>query len=310
VYHAAAGAPPILSRIPIVVTLLDLAPWELPATFQRTPASRFGQRLRAQLIRDAGAVLVGSEAIAAKARRLLRLRARRVRVVPFAAHPTFASARSRADDRRGVTAPPEDDRVRLGLPDRFLVYFGRFDARHDVATLLRALAALAIRHRPHGLPLGAPWPPRLLIVGASPEDRAALARAAGRLGGADSLVYAPALPTERLASLVRESRAVVMPAISDAAGLPALDAIAAGVPVIATAVGALPEAVGGAGILVEPRDPARLAEALHTAWADERVHARLVDAAIARATASARSWTDVAWDTRRVYAQVGRRDLE
>jgi len=98
-----------------------------------------------------------------------------------------------------------------------------------------------------------------------------------------------------------------MPALSDAAGLAALDALAAGVPVVATSVGALPEVVAGAGILVEPRDPARLAEALRTAWADARVHGRLVEAARGRAE-SARSWSDVAWETRRVYAEVGIRE--
>jgi alpha-1,3-rhamnosyl/mannosyltransferase len=298
VYHAVAGAPPILSRIPIVVTLLDLAPWELPATFQRTPTSRFGQQLRARLVRDAAAVLVGSRAVAASARRLLRLRAGRVRIVPLAPHPAFVTGN---EDRAQLA----EDRERLGLSGRFLVYFGRFDARHDVATLLRALDLLAGRARPRGLPAAAAWPPRVLIVGASPEDRAALARAAGRLGGGDALLYAPALAPERLAPLVRESRAVVMPALSDAAGLPALDAIAAGVPVVATAVGALPEVVGDAGILVEPRDPARLAEALRTAWADEPVHGQLVEAARERASSGSRTWADVARDTRRVYAEVG-----
>ncbi len=295
VYHAVAGAPPMFSRIPIVVTLLDLAPWELPHAFQRSPASRFGQRLRRRLVRDAAAVIVGSEAVARAARRLLRLRAGRVRVVPLAPHPAFQAAGP------GLAV---EERSRLGLPERYLVYFGRFDARHDVGTLLRALAALAARPRPRGLPAEA-WPPRVLIVGASPGDRAALARAASRLGGADeSLVFAQAMPPNRLAALVRGARAVVLPAITDAAGLPALDAIAAGVPVVASGVGALPEAVGRAGILVEPRDPARLAEALHTAWADDRVRRRLVDAARERG-AAARSWGDVALETRRIYAEVG-----
>lgn len=301
VYHAVAGAPPILSRIPIVVTLLDLAPWELPETFQRTPASRFGQRLRARLVRDAAAVLVVSDAVAVLARRLLRVRSSRIRVVPLAAHPAYAEAAGGA----AADARVAEDRERLGLPDRFLVYFGRFDARHDVATLLRALALLEDRPRPRGLRLATAWPPRVLIVGASPEDRAALARAAIRLGGGDALLYAPAMPPQRLAPLVRESRAVVMPALSDAAGLPALDALAAGVPVVATTVGALPDVVGGAGILVEPRDPARLAEALRTAWADERIHGGLIEAARGRAEAGTRSWSDVAWDTRRVYAEAG-----
>jgi len=300
VYHAVAGAPPILSRIPIVVTLLDLAPWELPHRFQRTPGSRFGQRLRGRLVREAAAVLVGTEAVAALARRLLRIRPGRIRVVPLAPDPAFAA-------RSGDDAAVADGRARLGLPESYLVYFGRFDARHDVASLLRALAVLEGGPRPRGLWSQAPWPPRVLIVGASPDDRASLARAANRLGGGDALVFAPALPPERLAPLVRAARAVVMPARSDAAGLAALDALAAGVPVVATAVGALPDVVGTAGILVEPSDPARLAEALRTVAADERVHARLVEAAESRAASRSRSWSDVAWDTRRVYADVGAR---
>jgi glycosyltransferase involved in cell wall biosynthesis len=310
VYHAVAGAMPMLSRIPIVVTLLDLAPWELPEVFQRSPSARFGQRVRARLIRDAAAVIVGSDAVARSARRLLRIRAARIRVIPLAPHPAFTVGT--ASSGQDPAAPPDaaaaaalaDERARLGLPDRYLVYFGRFDARHDVATLLRALAALGSRPRPRGLPGGVPWPPRVLIVGASPDDRASLARVASREGAGDALVYAPGMPPERLASLVRGARAVVLPAVIDGSGMPALDAVAAGVPVVATAVGALPEAVGRAGILVEPRDPARLAEALRTAWADEKVHGRLVDAALARATQQ-RTWADVAAETRRVYAEVG-----
>lgn len=312
VYHAAAGAPPMLSRIPIVVTLLDLAPWELPGVFQRTPGSRFGQRLRGRLIRDAAAVIVGSEAVALAARRLLHLRAARVRVVPLAPHPAFVAAGDPAASgpwtAAHLAAEAAGERTRLGLPDRYLVYFGRFDARHDIGGLLRALAALGDRPRPRGLPAGTPWPPSVLIAGASPEDRASLARAAGRLRAGETLVFAPTMSPELLAGLVRGARAVVMPAFTDAAALPALDAVAAGVPVVATGVGALPEAVGRAGILVEPRDPARLAEALRTMWADDRVRDRLVAAARERGGVHARTWADVARETRHVYADVGVRD--
>jgi len=307
VYHAVAGSPPMFSRIPIVVTLLDLAPWELPETFQRSAASRFGQRLRGRLIRDAAAVIVGSEAVARSARRLLHVRPSRVRVVPLAPHPAF-EALGRAAGRDGTDGPvaAKQEVGRLGLPDRYVVYFGRFDARHDVTTLLRAVASLTKRSRPRGVVASA-WPPRVLIVGASPADRAALARAAAGLGAADALVYAPAMPVERLAGLVKASRAVVMPAVTDAAGLPAIDAIAAGVPVVAASVGALPEAVGRAGILVEPRDHERLAEALLTACADDPVHQQLVVAALERPEAR-RTWADVARETRLVYAEVGVRD--
>ena len=75
-------------------------------------------------------------------------------------------------------------------------------------------------------------------------------------------------------------------------------------PVVASAVGALPEIVGRAGILVEPRDPDRLAEALRTVWVDDRMHQRLRDAARDRAS-DRRTWADVALETRRIYAEVG-----
>jgi glycosyltransferase involved in cell wall biosynthesis len=317
VYHAAGGAIPLATGLPLVVTLLDLAPWELAAAYQRSPAARFGQRLRARLLRDAAAVIVGTDAVAAAAHRLLRIRRDRLRVIPLAPRPAFrfwpgpasgiaptdpaATAAGREIARR-VDHRPE--RERLGLPERYLVYAGRFDARHDLATLLQALAVLAAAGRPAELPADAPWPPRVLLVGASPDDRASLARAAGRVGVGEALAYAPRLPDERLAALVRGARAVLVPALSDAAGLAALEAIACGTPVIASAVGALPEIVGGAGILVGPRDPQRLASALATAWADDEVHARIGTVARERAQTDRRTWFDVADDTRRVYAEV------
>jgi glycosyltransferase involved in cell wall biosynthesis len=299
VYHAAGGAlpVPILSGVPTVVTLLDLAPWELPHVFQRGTAARFGQRLRGGLLRNAAAVIVGSDGVATAARRLLRIRRDRLHVVPLAAGEAFRAP----IDEAAIRA----ERGRLGLPDRYLVYAGRFDARHDLATLLRALADLAATERPSELPERVVWPPRVLLLGASPDDRAALARAAAREGVGDALAYAPALEPAREAALLAGARAAILPVISEAAGMPAIEAIAAGTPVVASAVGALPSIVGAAGILVEPRDADRLAQALATVWSDERVHERVAVEARERRIRDRRTWADVAAETRAVYASVG-----
>jgi len=119
------------------------------------------------------------------------------------------------------------------------------------------------------------------------------------------MAYAPQLPPERLAALVAGARFLVQPANSEATGLVALEAIAAGVPVVASAAGVLPEVVGNAGILVEPGDARRLATALGAAWADDELHAQLVEAAMERRT-TMRTWTDVAWETRAAWAEVAR----
>ena len=309
VYHAAGGSIPLATGLPLVVTLLDLAPWELPGAYQRSRAARFGQRLRGRLMRDAAAVIVGTDAVGKAARRLLRVRRDRIHVVPLAPRAAFhlaSDATPPPADRRAAktAADPRREQDRLGLPERYVIYSGRYDARQDVGSLLGALRELADAGRPAGLGADEPWPPRVLFAGASPDDRAALARAAGREGVGEALVYAPRLDDERLAALVRGARAALIPVVSDSAGLPAIEAIACGVPVVASSIGALPEIVGAAGILVEPRDARRLASALETAFLDDRVHATLAEAARDRAATEARSWADVARETRAIYAEV------
>ena len=303
VYHAVgSGTLPIGSRLPLVVTLLDLAPWELPAVYARTAAMRFGRRLRGQLLRGAPAVIVGTEAMAEATRRRVHVRPDRLHVVPLAPRPAFRAAATGSGSAPG-SAP--DDAARFGVGSRYLVYPGRFDARQDLATLLAALAALAAAGRPSELPAGMAWPPRILLAGATPDDRASIARAATRRGVGESLAYAPGLEVARLAQLVRGARGVVLPVVSEGTGLAAIESIAAGTPVVATAIGALPEIVGAAGLLVEPRDAERLATALHAIWLDGPVHDRVAAAARERSMTDTRRWADVAAETRAIYAMVG-----
>ena len=114
VYHTAGGGLPIAAGLPTVATLLDLAPWELPRSFQRGTATRFGQRLRARLLRDAAAVLVGSDDVARAARRLLHLRRNRIRVVPLAPRAAYAVGPV-ALAKRGRAARAIADRLGLGI---------------------------------------------------------------------------------------------------------------------------------------------------------------------------------------------------
>jgi glycosyltransferase involved in cell wall biosynthesis len=303
VYHVAGASLPLASRLPVVATVLDLAPWELPNVYQATPAARFGERLRARLLHDA-TLIVGTQAVARSAARLVHTPAGRIRVVPLAAGPAAARvgelSRS-APDR--LAAAVAFERSLLGLPERYLVFLGRYDARTDLPTLLDALAALKAGPRPKGLPGGAAWPPALLLAGAGPDDRIALMRAASSRGLDEHLFYAPRLSEDRLATLVAGARAAIRPSISDAAGSLVIDAIACGTPVVASAFGALPEAVGSAGVLVEARDPKRMARAIEAVGADDGFCRGLRKAA-AESAAAAPTWSEVARLTRAVYADA------
>ena len=155
-YHVAGAGPlPIAPGLPVVVTLLDLAPWEMPDVFGRSAAGRFGRRLRSQQLRDAAAVIVGTQATARAAVRLLHLKRDRIRVIPLAPRPAYAFWGSDAASASDLATSAHElaaQRERLGLPERYLVYPGRYDARQDLATLLETLAALAADGRPAGLP--------------------------------------------------------------------------------------------------------------------------------------------------------------
>ncbi|MGH3073900.1 MAG: glycosyltransferase, partial [Gaiellales bacterium] len=315
VYHTAGGAVPLGSRLPVVATLLDLAPWELPDVYARSAAARFGHRLRARVLRDAARLIVTSRATGESARRRIHIRPERIAVVPLATDPAFAP--DAAGGERSAAL-----RGRLGLPDRYLVFAGRYDARKDLGALFAALAGLrdegsarptrrpsaAAAAKPKGAPAGTePWPPLVVLAGAAGADEtdvAALGRAAERHGVGDLVRLTPRLGQADLAALEAGARGFVFPAISEGTGLAALEALACGIPVVASKTGPLPEIVGTAGIIVEPRDERRLAEALRAVWSDGRIHDQLRKAAQARAAAPRRTWDDIARETRAVYAEA------
>jgi glycosyltransferase involved in cell wall biosynthesis len=294
VFHTAGGAMPTHSALPVVATLLDLAPWELPERYASTAAARLGHRSRVAGLRRASRIMVASRATADAVVRLLELDRERISVVPLAADDGFVPGR------------PEP--VRLGrlraihrIPERFLVVGGRYDARSDLPTLLAAVRTLRDRGT------GDADLPCLVLVGAAGNDREARTRVtqlAERYGVRDLVRLTPPLPVQDRATLEAAAVGHVQPALSDATGMSAHEALASGVPVICSRTGALPEIVGPAGIIVEPQDAGRLAAALVTLWSGGPVAVQVTRAAQAKAAGPRRRWSDVAHDTRTVYAQA------
>ncbi|MEO7118908.1 MAG: glycosyltransferase [Candidatus Limnocylindrales bacterium] len=298
-YHTAGGAAPLFSGLPVVATLLDLAPWELPERYAATVAARAGQRLRVRVLREAARIIVCSRPTADAAERLLGISSERLAVVPLAADPAFAPG-------PGDPAAMATLRARYDLPERYLVFAGRYDARKDFATLFSALAALR-EQSPARQRAGAgppDWPPVIVLAGAAGDEHAdspAVAKAARRAGVADLVRLTPPLPAADAALLQSGALAHVQPTMSDGTGLAAIEALAIGIPVVCSRVGALAEVVGPAGIIVEPRDPARLATALRAIWDGGAVARQVAARARERAAGPRRTWDDVAAETRAVY---------
>jgi glycosyltransferase involved in cell wall biosynthesis len=140
---------------------------------------------------------------------------------------------------------------------------------------------------------------RLVLVGPDKGGRAEAQQAAERLGIGDRIEFLGHVPQERLAAFFRGAACLVFPTRYEGFGLPVLEAMACGTPVVASAVGAVPEVADGAAILVEQRNPVALAGGIERALADRE---RLVAAGLERAKRF--TWAETARRTLAVYREL------
>jgi glycosyltransferase involved in cell wall biosynthesis len=129
------------------------------------------------------------------------------------------------------------------LPERFLLYVGRLNVRKNVDNLLRALPNLAHQEIP------------LVIVGSKNWKSSNHQRLAQRLGVLDRIVFAGPVYGDELGTIYSLAEVVCFPSLAESFGLPALEAMASGVPVVVSNTTSLPEICGEAGNYVCPDDP-------------------------------------------------------
>ncbi len=191
-------------------------------------------------------------------------------------------------------APDADRPYARPLPPGYLLFVGRIAANKGLPHLFRALASLPDPERPPLVLMGPPW-----------GENVALEATARELGIADGITWLGSVEDRRAyRATLRGASALVLPSAWEAFGLVVLDAMAAGVPVIASSVGALPEVLdhGRAGRLVPYGDPSALAEALRSVRRDRDV----TEQQRARASVRVREydWPTSVARLRAVYAEL------
>ncbi len=168
-------------------------------------------------------------------------------------------------------------------PDGYILFVGTLEPRKNIGGLLAAYRHLVDRD---------PATPRLVLAGrVTPAAGAwvAQAQAPPLAGRVDVLGY---VADERRSALYHGARVLVLPSFEEGFGLPALEAMALGVPVVASTSGALPEVVGSAGLLVEATDTRALADAIRAVVSHAALWAELRQNGLARA--SAFKWPEAA----------------
>lgn len=271
-YHATTLALPSRSPCPVLVTVHDLIPWAWGGPWM------LGERLRhypgKRLLRRAEHMIAVSEATAADALHHGGVSRDRVEVIPEAAGVSFGPADGSA----------ERVRDRWGL-ENFLLYTGALDRRKDPMGLVRAWRA-AQRAGFDGA----------LAIAGEPG-----AQAPGRMGGARILGY---VPDDELADLYRAAACFVFPSRYEGFGLPLLEAMSCGCPVVAYDNSALPELVRGTGGLVPDGDA--LALGRKAAELGRQGPERQAAVRLGLRKAETYSWERTARATARVYDRICR----
>lgn len=250
-------------RLPAVLSFHDLAHRRIPHTMQRTNYW-VNRTLIPPSVRRADVLVALSETTAGELRRDLHVPAERVRVALPGVATDFRPL-DRAAARRALAA-------HLPGPVPYVLTVGALEPKKNLITSLRAWARIAAR-----------WPHRLVVAGP----------AGWKVQAALDLLDTPALrgrvvrlgyvPRPLLPALYAGADLFVFPSIYEGFGMPVVEAMACGAPVVTSNVSSLPEAAGGAALLVDPLDDAALAGAIETVLSDPARHADLVQRGLARA---------------------------
>jgi len=265
VYHSPLPRGPLTRGYPpFVVTVHDLAQIRFSET--TTPYSRLYAKLTLRrVLHAADRIIADSNDTANDLNTLLRISPERIRVVPIGVDSAFF-------DESAPGSPGAEP---------YVLFVGTPEPRKNLDRLISAMALLRSRGSPLMLFLagGGGWGP---AVPDSPHVR--------RLGRVSDA---------QLKSLYAGASCLAIPSLHEGFGLPALEAMAAGAPVVAGNAGALPEITGGAAILVDPMSPQAIADGIDTALAER---SSLVERGRRRARQF--TWARTAEATLAVYREI------
>ncbi len=251
VFHAPAYTAPLRGTVPLVLTIHDVSYERHPEwyPYRRDAIRRWFYRRCAQ---TADVVITDSDFSRSEIAAAYGIDARYIKVVPLGVGTPFLSST--------LPRPPAD------VKQPYVLHVGDLHVRRNLRTLVRALARLpsVSAHM---------TPPLLILAGADRGERANIEAEARRAN--TQIQFAGAVSDEALASLYSGATAFVYPSRYEGFGLPLLEAMACGAPVVGARAGSIPEVVGDAGILVDPDDEVEMAVWISRLMTDATLAERL-----------------------------------
>ena len=211
--------------------------------------------------------------------------AERIRVI----HPAHRKVYYREHDVEVIRGALE----RLGIFHNFILFVGSLEPRKNLKTLLQAYATYVTHHA------SKEW---LVVAGGKGWLNDDLSQVAAELGIAERVKFLGYVQEADLRVLYSAAMLFVYPSIYEGFGLPPLEAMACGAPVITSNTSALPEVVGDDALLIDPHSSKALYQAMERVLSDDDLRSRMRQQSLARATLF--SWERTAEETLAVYEEV------
>jgi glycosyltransferase involved in cell wall biosynthesis len=267
---------------PVVTTIHDVAFRRFPHLFPLKHRVLLN-RLIPLAVHHAAAVITGSEATKRDLVEFYDLSPEKVRVTPYAADPLYRPM-ERGEAQRAV-------RRRLGVPVPYVLSVGVLQPRKNLPRLVRAFNRIA-QSVPH----------RLVLVGKEGWANEELSQAVAEAPPGREPHFTGYVADADLPPLYAGADLFIYPSLYEGFGLPPLEAMACGTPVITSNTSSLPEVVGDAGVTVDPLDETAIAAAIQDLLSDPQQLETLAAAGLRRA--SRFNWRQTARETVALYTEV------
>jgi glycosyltransferase involved in cell wall biosynthesis len=285
VLHVQYTAPPFC-RVPVIVTIHDLAFEHLPETFTRRGSFQLKLTVR-RTAKKAARIATVSEFSRQDLIRTYHLPPEKVTV-------TYNGIESHFTPQPKSPGESAEIRQRFGIARDFLLAVGSLQPRKNLVRLIRAYAKLRNENEN--------FTRQLVVVGRKLWLTDEIFAEVKKQRWADDVILTGYVADEDLPALYRSASAFVYPSLFEGFGLPPLEAMACGAPVVTSDTSSLPEVTGDAALLIDPRDEQSLVNALIEVVNNQPLRARLREKGIAQAGKF--TWREAAEKTLRLYREA------
>ncbi len=284
ILHGPRNVLPLLCKIKLVVTIHDLAFLLFPEVMKFNPIN-YWQTFVKRSVHNADHIISVSESTRKDIARLYDIAEHKITVTHEACNDSYKRIKDESV-LKGISQ-------KYDLPERFILYVGTIEPRKNLTVLLEAMDILK---KEYNLDI------KLVVAGKRGWLCTGFFGTLRRLGLENNVIFAGYVPGEDLPGIYNLAKIFVYPSKYEGFGLPLLEAISCGVPVIASNISSIPEVVGDACVLVVHDDPKDFSRNIYELLTDKELRLKMISKGFERAKLF--SWEKVAKETLKVYERV------